>query len=89
MSRRHKRRSKLFDVHAARFVSEATEFHDKLSGYLLALRPQDEQYKAILALSQEVYRSVAVVSGATPPWAATPRSDASWSSNKSKGEEGQ
>lgn len=53
MSRRHKRRSKLFDVHAARFVSEAAEFHDKLSGYLLAVRPQDDQYKSILAVSED------------------------------------
>jgi hypothetical protein len=86
MPSRHKRRSKLFDAEAAQFVRDASEFHRKLSKHLHALKPQAEQYKAILALSEEVFRAVAIASGETPPWAAVRPS--TWSSSPSKTSEG-
>ncbi|WP_223478762.1 hypothetical protein [Oricola indica] len=77
MSSRHKRRPKLLETQAAEFVFEAAEFHRKLSRHLIALKPQEAQYRAILALSEEVFRAVALVSEETPPWAVSKPSE--WS----------
>lgn len=87
MPSRHKRRSKLFDSEAVQFVRDASEFHSKLNRYLHKLKPQDTQYKAILAVSEEVFRAVAVVSGETPPWAASRPSE--WTPSASRRDEGE
>lgn len=72
MVRRHARRKSMTDIERDRFVREATEAHERLRAYTLALSPIHDDYKAVLRLSDAISHSIRDVTGDDPPWMKTP-----------------
>lgn len=72
MVRRHTRHKSMTDSERERFVREATEAHERLRAYTLALSPIHDDYKAVLRLSNAISQAIRDVTGDDPPWMKTP-----------------
>ena len=72
MVRRHTRHKSMTDTERERFVREATEAHDRLLAYSIALSPIHDDYKAVLQLSNAISQAIRDVTGDDPPWMKTP-----------------
>jgi hypothetical protein len=68
MIQRHKRRKSLTDTEIERFASECAEAHRRLIPYMMALSPLNDDYKAVMRLSEALKTAVREVTGDVPDW---------------------
>ncbi len=68
MAKRHKRIPQLNSVQIDDLVARATNLHHELIPLLCDLRPQSEQYNAVVDLSDALARTIRKVSGDEPEW---------------------
>ena len=68
MVRRQKRRKALSEIELSKFVQDATQAHNRLRPYLLALSPLCDDYKAVSRLSDAIERAIREVTGDDPEW---------------------